>query len=92
MKTQKEMILNYIAEFGSITNREAMIDIGIGGLRARISELRREGFDIKAISETSKNRYGKDATYNRYYIDEKRIKKNPLKPTTETRDLDIKIH
>ena len=88
MKTQKEMIVDYILEFGSITGKDASDDLGIeGGFRARISELRDEGIDIKSINETSKNRYGRCVTYHRYFLDEERIKKSPV-TTTETRDLD----
>lgn len=64
--TQKERIIKYIADFGSITQLEAMKDLGIMRLSARIWDIRHDGLKIKAEVETSKNRYGEPIHYNRY--------------------------
>lgn len=41
--TQKERILKYLNDFGSITPLEAMRDLGVMRLSARIMELNRNG-------------------------------------------------
>lgn len=38
--TQQQMVLAYIEQNGSITNRQAMIDLGVGRLPSRVNELR----------------------------------------------------
>ena len=44
--TQNQRILNYLKEFGSITQLEALKDLGIMRLASRISELRAMGTKI----------------------------------------------
>ena len=65
--TQKEMVLNYIADFGSITPMEAFSDLGITKLATVVSNLRlKDGKQFKIQMEKSKNRYGKPTRYARY--------------------------
>ena len=64
--TQKEMIVRYMDDFGSITTMEAFSDLGITRLASRIHELVRSGLQIKKEIVTSKNRYGEDVHYTRY--------------------------
>ena len=64
--TQKEMVLNYIADFGSITPMEAFGDLGITKLATRISEMKKEGRQFKIDMVKGKNRYGKTTRYARY--------------------------
>lgn len=64
--SQKELILKYIKDFGSITTYEAFADIGCSKLTTRISELRKNGYDIIGITEKGTNRWGKPVRYNRY--------------------------
>lgn len=66
--TNCEMILQYILEHGSITDREAVIDLGVGRLASRICELRKDGYDIISEREKGKNRYGKITYYARYRL------------------------
>jgi biotin operon repressor len=66
--TQAQLILNYIAERGSITSLEAITQLGITQLSSRISELRRKGYNIEKVPERVKNRYGKSCTVLRYYL------------------------
>lgn len=66
--TQNERILDYIAEFGSITQFEALQDLGVMRLASRISDLKRQGYDIKAKTETVKNRYGENCHIKRYSL------------------------
>ena len=68
--TQKEMVLNYIADFGSITPMEAFSDLGITKLATRISEMKKEGQQFKIDIVKGKNRYGKTTRYARYSFPE----------------------
>lgn len=45
--TQTERLLRHLKTFGSITNREAVIELGIGSPTKRVSELIGQGVDIK---------------------------------------------
>lgn len=65
--TQKERIRKYLDDFGSITPVEAMADLGIMRLAARISEMVRSGEPIIRETEKRPNRYGQMTRYARYY-------------------------
>lgn len=64
--SQKEMVLAYIEEFGSITQHEASRDLSVSRLAARISELKKQGYPIEYSGETVKNKYGKKCHITRY--------------------------
>lgn len=64
--TQTERILDYIDEFGSITQIEALRDLGIMRLASRISDLKKQGYPIRSEIETVKNRYGENCHIKRY--------------------------
>lgn len=64
--TQREAILQYIDEFGSITPMEAFHDLGITKLATRISEMRKDGMKFKIETVSVKNRYGKSVSYAKY--------------------------
>lgn len=66
--TQNERILDYINQFGSITQLEALRDLGVMRLASRISDLRSRGCPIVSTSEAVKNRYGEKCHIKRYYI------------------------
>lgn len=68
--SQKEMIIKYMNDFGSITTYEAFVDIGCAKLTTRISELRRDGFIIIGEPQMGINRWGKMVRYNRYRLGE----------------------
>lgn len=63
---QRERILAYIDEFGSITPMEAFADLGITKLATRVSEIIRCGVPIHKEMETGRNRYGDPVRYMRY--------------------------
>lgn len=69
-KTHKERTLEYINRFGSITSLDAFRDLGNTRLSATIFNLRKDGYNIKSKSESSKNRFGEKTTYFRYYLEE----------------------
>lgn len=64
--TQRQLILNYIQDFGSITPIEAFSDLGITKLATRISEMRKDGMQFKIDTVKSKNRYGKTVWFAKY--------------------------
>lgn len=63
---QREAILKYIEDFGSITPMEAFGDLGVTKLATRISEMRRDGMQFKIETIKSKNRYGHTVNFARY--------------------------
>ena len=67
--TQNERILKYIAEFGSITQLEALRDLGVMRLASRISDLRRQGYSIISKREAVKNRYEETCYIKRYSLE-----------------------
>ena len=66
---QKDRIIKYINDFGSITSLEAMRDLGITQLGARIDGLQKDGYTFKKEWERAKNRYGEDVDYKRYSLE-----------------------
>ena len=68
--TQRDAILNYINEFGSITPMEAFADLGITKLATRISEMRKDGMKFKIEMVTVKGRYERMVTYAKYSLAE----------------------
>ena len=67
--TQNTRILEYLKEFGSITQLEALRDIGVMRLASRISDLRSQGYKIVSNSEAVKNRYGETCYIKRYKME-----------------------
>lgn len=65
---QRQRIINYIREFGSITSLDAYKDLGITQLATRIKELKEQGYEFTTKWENSKNRYGERVDYKRYYL------------------------
>lgn len=68
--TQNERILDYIEEFGSITQLEALRDLGVMRLASRISDLRRKGYNIVSKTEAVKNRHEEICYIKRYSLGE----------------------
>lgn len=66
--SQKERILNYIKEFGSISSWQAYSDLGITQLGARIDGLQKEGYRFKTEWEKSTNRYGQPVMFKKYFL------------------------
>lgn len=65
---QKQRILDYIKQFGSITSKDAYVDLGITQLGARIDGLERDGYSFVKKWEKGKNRFDEEVTYKRYYL------------------------
>ena len=64
--TQREAIIEYITEFGSITPMQAFSDLGITKLATRISEMRKDGIKFKIEMVTVTGRYQRTVTYAKY--------------------------
>ena len=62
---QREAILKYIEDFGSITPMEAFGDLGVTKLATRISEMRKDGMQFKIETIKSKNGYGNTVHFAR---------------------------
>lgn len=67
--SQNQRVLEYIEEHGSITQLEALQDLGVMRLASRISDLRRCGIPIKKEMQKSKNRYGEPVRFASYSFD-----------------------
>ena len=68
--TQNERIIAYIREFGSITQLEAIRDIGVMRLASRISDLRKRGYQITSDFVPVENRWGEKCRVKRYKLEE----------------------
>ena len=66
--TQNQRILDYMSEFGSITQLEALQDLGIMRLASRISDLKRLGYPIESRTEAVKNRFEETCHIKRYSL------------------------
>ena len=69
-QTQTERILAYMKEFGSITQMEAIRDLGVMRLASRISDMRGEGIAIVSKTITVKNRYGEKVCVKQYSLED----------------------
>lgn len=72
--TQNERILSYINQFGSITQLDALQDLGVMRLASRISDLRSLGYPIISTVEPVKNRYGEKCHIKRYSLQKGDVK------------------
>lgn len=68
--TQRDRILTYMHDEGSITALEAVRELGVLQLSARLVELEKRGYRFDKKQESSLNRYGEKVYYTRYSIAE----------------------
>lgn len=64
--TQAERVLDYISKYGSITQLQALQDLGVMRLASRISDLKKQGYPITSEVETVKNRFNEKCYIKRY--------------------------
>lgn len=64
--TQKDRVLDYINQFGSISSFQAYADLGVTQLGARIFELKEAGYEFAHDWETRTNRFGDEVKFKRY--------------------------
>lgn len=70
---QRQRIINYINQFGSITSKDAYDDLGITQLATRIKELKEQGYKFETKWESSKNRYGEKVDFKRYFLEKEKV-------------------
>ena len=68
--TQAQRILFYMRDFGSITQLQALSDLGCFRLASRISELKKDGHEINKRMIKGKNRYGEICSVAEYSLKE----------------------
>jgi hypothetical protein len=68
--TQRDRVIQYIKDFGSITRAEAFAELGIVELAARICELERMGYKFEKKTMYKENRYGEMIHFTRYKLKE----------------------
>jgi hypothetical protein len=66
--TQTERVLDYINEFGSITQLEALSQLGVMRLASRVSDLKKLGYPITSEIVAVKNRYGENCYIKKYRL------------------------
>lgn len=66
--TQKEAVLKYIKDFGSITSFQAFVDLGVTRLSAKIFELKQDGYMFDWETKIGVNRYGNPMHYKKYKL------------------------
>lgn len=74
--TQNERILDYIEEFGSITQLEALRDLGVMRLASRIADLKKLGYPIVSSTESVTNRYEEKCWIKRYSMQDTEVAQN----------------
>lgn len=65
-KTQTQRVLQYMRDFGSITPLQAMTDLGVMRLAARIADLKKAGYAISSKTIQVLNRYGQTTSVSQY--------------------------
>lgn len=68
-QAQRQRILEYLKEHGSITQREASDKLGADRLSARICELQKMGHPIKTDLIAVKDRFGDTGRIARYTLE-----------------------
>lgn len=66
--TQKQRVLDYIEQFGSISSMEAFQDLGITRLSAVIFDLKKLGHEFETKAEHGLNRFGEKTNFARYSL------------------------
>lgn len=65
--TQKQMVIKYLNEHGSITTLEAFTQLYICDLQ-KIIQLLKKDYDISSIWIHKKNIYGKRIKFKKYFV------------------------
>lgn len=66
--TQRDRVLQYIRDFGSITSWQAYEDLGVMQLGTRIFELKALGYSFKKERVYKENRYGSRCHFDKYML------------------------
>lgn len=68
--SQKDRILTWLHDNGSITSWEAYEELGITQLGARVFELKELGYKFSKETKQAKNRYGYPIHYDIYRLED----------------------
>lgn len=68
--TQCERVVKYMQDFGSITHLQAVADLGVQRLAARVSDLKKAGYKISGRWVKGKNRYGEPTRFVEYRLED----------------------
>ena len=68
--TQKDRVLQYMKEEGSITRLQAATELGCFELSSRIGELEAQGIKIRRERVAELNRYGDKCSVAKYTLEE----------------------
>jgi len=66
---QVDRLHDYLKEFGSVTQLQALRDLGIMRLSARIADLKKLGVEITTLRKPVKNRWGDTIHVVEYLIE-----------------------
>ncbi|MBR1386274.1 MAG: helix-turn-helix domain-containing protein [Bacilli bacterium] len=66
--TQKDRIIKWLEDYGSITSWDAYRELGITQLGARVFELKELGYKFSKETVCTKNRYGYPTHYDIYRL------------------------
>lgn len=68
--TQNERLLEHLRTHTSISNAEALTELGISSPTRRWTELRRMGHNIRSRKVVELNRYGEPTPHYEYWLEE----------------------
>lgn len=68
--TQYDRILQHLERYGEITPAEAFSEYGIYRLAARISYLKKHGYNIKTIRKSTRNKNNARVCYAAYRLED----------------------
>ena len=66
--SQKQRIIDYIIQNGSINRLSAFTNLGVFELNARLKDLEKDGYKFDKERKTSINRYGEKLNYVEYRL------------------------
>ena len=69
--TQCKRVLKYMNDFGTINPMQALFDLSVMRLGARIYDLKKDGHQISRQMVSGTNRYGEPVSYAEYRLEEK---------------------
>ena len=70
--TKTKQVLNHLQEHGTITSWQAIQQYGATRLASIICELRKKGYEIKTITEMTKDRNNNTCQYAKYVLNRER--------------------
>jgi hypothetical protein len=68
MNTQNDRLLEYLKTHDSITQLEALNELGIFRLASRVNDLKKRGFDISGRMIFVRNRFDEEIRVKEYFL------------------------